>query len=607
MKKYLMLGVAALALASCNKNDFTPMTQSERVQSQYNQAFVNTFGQPAANQTWGFGGVTRAANVNKNQWGNPNYGNWQIPPALSEGQMKRVKAYFQQNPNLTWKAPTYTNYFVQQVYKGGIDANEAFSKEYYYAANTDTVDASGHMDLLTVGDEPSHVNNFNYGTYNGGNKHKVLNTGATDENDPANFHEDMITLMEGPVPTHVGFHDSYGDVHHNDHAALVSAATIDAWAEEHRDELGDDYGEAVVDGWDRDFVGLDYESKTSDQVYVKNNGVQVYATIGDYDMGKTYVWDGKNFYKMSDVRNNPLKTPSGNKFPVVSTNGNQYLGQRVSIDQNALVTEFSGEQIMELTGETSVDGDNSKTRMHQVLDLTKIFNLVGTGETAAIQNAKGHFVKDLGGRDYVFSDWIVTLTPAKKQTGNTQITYTGRIMAEDLSANQSSDFDFNDVVFDWAIGNGKAYIKLLAAGGTLPLKIGGELNADKTEVIGGFEVHDKFGLTTTSVMVNTASDGAPKIVERPAVEFEIEGNFAADGSDIPVYVKKNGEWIELTAYMGEPAAKFNCPVGTKWVDEYVGISNAYPSFQGWVSNTAVNWTTNVVDKYVDLILSNNAE
>ena len=72
MKKYLMTGIAALALCvgftSCS-HDMTPMSQEEinaakaqQIVDKYNSAFIAKFGQPAANQDWGFGNnaATRA-------------------------------------------------------------------------------------------------------------------------------------------------------------------------------------------------------------------------------------------------------------------------------------------------------------------------------------------------------------------------------------------------------------------------------------------------------------------------------------------------------------------------------------------------------------------
>ena len=75
-------------------------------------------------------------------------------------------------------------------------------------------------------------------------------------------------------------------------------------------------------------------------------------------------------------------------------------------------------------------------------------------------------------RDYVYDDWIVKIVPGK---GVTPPVSRVRVMAEDLGT-MSSDFDYNDVVFDILFveenGSYKADIILQAAGGTLPLYIG---------------------------------------------------------------------------------------------------------------------------------------
>ena len=611
-----MIGFAAVAFAACSNHDFETYTPEQVVKAEYDAKFIAEFGKPGPQQDWGFGATTRAftrgSNDNKNQWGNPNHGNWQIPPALTAGQVLRVKTYFQQNPNLTFEAPNYSTYFVQQVYKGNTDANLDFSREVYKSANSSTynVVGSNHMDKLTVGPDNLHVDNFNYGTYNGGDSLNVLNTGATDESNSANYHKDMITLIEDVRPTCVGFNESESSYQHNDHAALVSAATIDAWIEE---KFGASFGAKCVDGWDRDFVGLDYEATPADGTYVRDgNNEIVYATIGDYDMGKTYVWDGSHFYLMSEVRNNLLKTPQNVTFPVVSTNKNMYLGDYVKIDQNNLVTEFEAVVMMDDLKVNNIDGDASRTRKHQVLDLTKIFNLVGNGGCAAVNNDRGGFVKNFGGRDYYFSDWIVTLTPAKKQT-NKVINYEGRIMAEDLTPNSSSDWDFNDVVFDFAFEGNDAVIKLRAAGGTLPLTIGGSPKADNPNepildengnVAGGQEVHGLFGLNNTSTMINTGAG-----VTKEAVEVRLTDKTYSKASDIMICVKKKVDgvekWIVINAFQGEPAAKFVTETTVDWVDEFANIKGAYPQFETYVQSGSGKFApSEKVGVYFDRITRN---
>jgi hypothetical protein len=602
MKKYLMSGIAALALCaaftSCSKD--TDLSNPELVQenarqavyNNYNEAFIKTFGKPASNQQWGFGtrANTRGSNDNKNQWGNPTYGNYKVPAPLTEGQSIRVKAYFQQHPKLTFTPPTYDTYFVQQVYKGKTSANEAFSKEYYFAANNDTIIGSGHMDKLTVGANNLHVDNFNYGTYNGGDSLLVLNTGATDDSNPANFHNDMITLIEGVVPTCVGFHDSEGSVQHNDHAALVAASVIDQWATENEAALkaSGEFGENVVDEWNRSFVGLDYESKVPEDIYLKVDGKKVNATISQCCPNKDYVYDGTTYYTWDQAKDMELTTPDGKKFPLIDTNSNTYLGERVSIDQNDMYSNKPIGPIMDALGLSSIYGDTNRSREIQVLDLTTIFNRLGTGDYAAINNAHGNFVTKLGGRDYVFSDWIVTLSEAKHQ--DTPPSWNIRIIAEDLNISGESedlgdsDWDFNDVVFDVKfIDADNAKIRLVAAGGTLPIRINGDDN---------LEVHKKFGINRTDVMINTGAEAkfpnqAATVTVLPEFDIECEGVRASNGKNITIEVKKivNGveTWLPLTANQGEPASKMGVDPNFVPCTERQDIRGRYTRFIDWVT------------------------
>ena len=156
-----------------------------------------------------------------------------------------------------------------------------------------------------------------------------------------------------------------------------------------------------------------------------------------------------------------------------------------------------------------------------------------------------------------------------------------RIIAEDLSASEGSDFDFNDVVFDvkmnWPL-EGKHTITLLAAGGTLPLTIAGE------------EVHAKFGVPTNK-MVNTES----WTEQRAPVTFVIEGKYA-NANEIEVRVQKGSDWPLLTAPIGKAASKIAVSTDYEWVKELKDISNAYKNFDTYVTNcTPSEWWKNNKD------------
>ncbi len=80
MKKYLMTGVAALAICaaftSCSKSDelydqgVINKQNEMTVNEQYAAAFEKAFGKVGANVDWGFSSKskTRSVNVNGNEW-----------------------------------------------------------------------------------------------------------------------------------------------------------------------------------------------------------------------------------------------------------------------------------------------------------------------------------------------------------------------------------------------------------------------------------------------------------------------------------------------------------------------------------------------------------
>ena len=195
---------------------------------------------------------------------------------------------------------------------------------------------------------------------------------------------------------------------------------------------------------------------------------------------------------------------------------------------------------------------------------------VGTGYYVGLnyQAKKSGEGIDLKPDDW-YSDRVLKIVPAKKKTLKGDY----RVIAEDLTVGEkNNDFDFNDVVFDikFDYPAGKTTIILRAAGGTLPLKVGG--------VEGGVEVHEKFGVPLTT-MVNTGG------VSKDPETFELEGTFDKDPNKIKVMVQKDGNWIELEARKGKVASKICVGVDYDWCAERQDIENKYPNFAQWVTNT----------------------
>ena len=189
MKKIILGLVAIFALAACSHDSGSyTVNQEAKVTNDYNTAFVKTFGQPAANQDWGFASrqlpasfkaTTRAAQPNGNQWGtnddNGKYKKYPAPSPITSAELEKVLNVFNQKgatsyePIVHWK-----NFFVQQVYTGpnGSKMNELATTVNY------TVEVITHnwwpLDQETIVTEVAPfddiINNFNAGdntTYDG--------------------------------------------------------------------------------------------------------------------------------------------------------------------------------------------------------------------------------------------------------------------------------------------------------------------------------------------------------------------------------------------------------------------------------------------------------
>jgi hypothetical protein len=647
MRKYLMTGVAALAICaaftSCSKSGeelYNPEAISgmnkEKVVEEYNARFLAYVGGSiASDQDWGFGSAgTRSnpgdnypathtyanggANVNANEWADPDkdFGGWVVPDPLTSGQKERVKAYFQANPNLDYEDPHYRHFFVQQVYKGGPETAGSNSTEVVTAADGSEY-TSDNMNHLTVGQSNMHINNFNGGTCS--TNDEVLKNGYTVNN--AQYQSDEIMLMVNIDDTSCfGYHDSGSSnqssdsPNHNDKMALVSAAVIDAWAAQNGNP-----GEAVVDKWNRSFMGFDLAIKEGAQAYATDdNGNVLYADYSQAPTSPVYGWDGEKIVEMGTFHteqpepSNPywiVNVFDGYKDEYknimkgteaigwLTTNENFY----IAADKVTLTDEYSNGEIPQSSLNDAalsnvlvfkdVQVPGATNNKAHVINLKRIKELVDAGYLPVKDKSLTEWVK-VGVSDGYFSDWIVTLTKAERYTPPTPPTrnYTIRVLGEDLTfanttsasgvaitdADDGADFDFNDVVFDVAhVSNGTAdengtWIRLMAAGGTLPLYIGSVAEAN--------EVHYMFGQPITKMINTNAPSGISGL---DPIEYKYS-NGVVNAKDIAIIVIKDGIQFTLSAQRGEPASKIAVSkMDFQWPNERQSIKKKYPLFVEW--------------------------
>lgn len=495
MKKFFGIGLLALLTtayftSSCSRDDFSGSMIEAKAEA-FNEVFIETYGTPNPQHDWGFGSgistraFTRAAEPRANEWA----ATYKVPPALTEGQKNRVMKYFQYNQNPGGTTMNYSNYFVQQVYKGGDDpltehvGTGTYSPEQYLAANQETYITGGNnMDKLTAGTQHEHVYNFNYGDCGWNNdvldNDQPINNGST--------HSDQIMLMLSTPTTCMGYWNSNATYGHDDRYRLVSAEEIDRWASQNADKL-DDVDAAVNDDWHRDFVGFDFSQVPSDKILVKTNEQYdenrvlvdydlVYATIDDGPKTYEYIWDGTQTIKITEENRAQylyLKNAQSQRIPFLDNKRNMYCGyerKKDDVNSSFYFTETAqytagaaNNSSIELTNVPythAVDGGGTQTDNVTALNLKFINKMIGDG----YYPIQEHFRTWIAPRDCAdgyYSDWIVSLVRAETKNGgggddpsgnfetfNVQEIIDGRVFCEDLGSAEATDIDYNDVVFD---------------------------------------------------------------------------------------------------------------------------------------------------------------
>ena len=621
MKKYLMTAMAAVAMGvaftSCSHNTDlyggeegggkingrTAQEQIELDKAVYKAAFEKTFGKVAPTVDWGFGSGTRAftraqdqdypatshhINANGNEWAasttgdNPKtYGGWLVPAPLTEGQIERVKAYFQANPNLKYEDPHWRHFFIQQVYKGGDDPKEGGSPENIVSASNKITDSNSMTDLYVGPDknESYYINNFEKGDAKP--YPNVLNNGQ-DVNLGEHYSDKILLMVNVDNTSTFTYFNTTTSSAVNNKCALVAASVIDEWAAENGNP-----GAAVVDEWERSFLGFDLALLEGAQAYDKYGGNASYWQAPGQP---TYYWDGTTIAQFTD-NDRYITDKLGSAIGYLTNSTDWYVSAgSVKLNQTYNCGEKSIDELNWDDIKNAVVLDEMKVAGAQngkakVINMKRIKELVDEGYLPVKDRSLQEWVK-VGKSDGYFTDWIVTLTRADRIDEKEKTTY--RVIAEDLSASEASDFDFNDVVFDVepnAAGTA-AKIVLRAAGGIYRLTVAGQ------------EVHEAFAAAYPDARYGKGEDGLyPMINTQPwdrdikATLIELEGDFSSEAirntiKDIEIKVYKPGyevEGAELEAKIGEPACKILVDQTFNVATERADLGKQYNKFKAFVT------------------------
>lgn len=664
MKKYLMIAVAGLAIASCNKMDST-MSQSELDQSKYNQAFLKYLGAPIApNQTWGFSSdaYTRAAftrsqaapavlsatnpydeawvadylNTAKepdatnstDNYDNTTYAtNWDVVNYLTGDEWTLKDQLFNSGKSweeqLAWmlaNRPNWLTYNVDETYVTNFKITGTQNGSINVVG---TEDADGDPRTVVV-----------TGTWNltaeqrvgGGGKIIVANGGKINLASGANLNSvneaQIIVLPGGEISgdgqiafcngtnndllsgnwgtINVGTFNNNGGNFYN--YGTLKANKMDGGAGNSRyynhsvisiNETGSSANIRIYNGCQfyvkngariRNYEGINGSALVVD-------GQLMFSSSADGTSDPTYVGlAGGALIKCATLYNNGTSWsgPTGTEYAALEiTDKIVYLNWEQDhpenggyFENNIYVKAGTWSNVPTGNGYQAGETSTADYKFFQIVANCRGNNgvkKVTEGSTEFIPKSDD-FVKGESGCTPGFTADVPPIIPDTE--------YDIRIIAEDLSAQGASDFDFNDVVLDVKFGS-KAEILLTHAGGTLPLCIG--------TIDLAHEVHNLFGVwkgefpsgnnatVEKQVMVNT---GAGPTIDAVDITDDIDvaiANAEEANTKLPLYVYKNGTWQEMTAPKREPACKL--AVGTDYLvlRERTSIKGEYPLFVEWAT------------------------
>ena len=595
MKKYLITVAMAVAVSgtfvSCHDDEITGSTVEQKIQA-FEDIFTQAFGKPAPNHTFGFGnpivleGVTRSINVNGNQW--------KDCPEVGTTEEADVLAYLATLQTKEKNPVRLQNYFVTQIHKG----TETYKNQ----------------DEGDVGVGSDKMNNL----------HIAMSADVTINNGALS--------AEGPTAW--------------DHINNFNAGNCTDWS-----AGTDGHGNTLVlNGGTFDFAYQGSDDSKYHNRWCSIDGEDVPKTGGGNYAGYYYICfdfeqnvDGKTAAYFRDENKEPhnIQIPgayhsvaeaTGQKF---TFNGKEYVfGQTANCSEWRIDNVINGNMIVEpnssykdwiirlvkaeperipkvkvVSGSTTTDGYVARKIIsaEKVMKSGRIFC-----EDIVSYNNK-YALEDLDYNDVVFDAAIIN------KYRKLETTYLDKnrnpIVFSNGDPNPKIEYDFD--ISDEANGYNSLYaiVRLLAAGGTLPIeiKVPGQFNAD---------VHNVLGQTSTTIMINTLDKGERERVNMAAVaspipaedlkkatgderekfynvndldngiELNVEYRNVATGIKSKYYANDSRGASELVA-----SAKYMVPLGTPWAKERVKITDAYPRFNDWIKNESVKfWDYPSTDK-----------
>ena len=697
MKRYLMTGIAALAMGgmftSCSHDmSLYNGDGTKAVVDKYEQAFVDAYGEPDANQTWGFGEKTTTVagtrGMTRSVPSSPTFKDGDCPSmptkykntlaeAIADGA-KYAKDYqnYQKgdviyintdyqtlnNPQNTEDLIIYVDgnvtYFGQTNQNGTgtticvtegstLKLGQVSERLTIYLAPNATLDITEQLDwqgnpspskeyVWNASKNQNDIFEKNTFTFTKDNAALYMNTGSQVLGDVIYFKDGYTVLNESGTITTNELHVENGAILYNKNEVIATGVIALRNTNGEIDNFGTMEGASMTLDANSRFNNVAGGEVTISGLTKINNdsGNNAWQNNGQFNTGSFEITGGCQ----DPVAFNNCHMSVTNKF--FMNHGNFVLDGGAAVEcgsfewQDDNYFHMGGKALLKVTGQLLANnddtgygfyGDDTDYAVIQAGSIEK--GSQGKFRAAYFGNifvdTDNHFTQGENSADgtwYTFDDNVkfsftdntdvsgfqthgaktaqkvtnfsITIPADAKgctpgysyTTGPQPVTETIRVIAEDLSASQRSDFDFNDVVFDvyWTHTPGSSdnqTVKVIvrAAGGELPIFIGNIDNA--LEIHNLFaNVNDESRHITSKTMMNTY---AGQHTSYTCPEVLVESNWWS-GSDIQtiaksikIYVRKSGTDYELTAEKGEAACKIAVLQDYEWCNEREDINEKY--------------------------------
>ena len=681
MKKYLMTGIAALTLGglftSCSHDMSVYQGDvAQQVKDNYEQAFIQTFGQPAPTQDWGFGsssvagvrGGTRTITVNGDAYDKfPSADDVaaNFPTAIPEGAEEVSELgnlYIGKHYDNEWGGGTasdlyavYANFIKEghnlkitsagttelggNYQNAGWDASAGKNLAYPYNVY---VDVDGDVTLKRVG--ATHFNLYilkgnvtlesNYGEQAGlisvaagatlndqrssiaaNQGIKIFNRGTvnatnTEKYDIGNFcsiYNEGKFQVSGPLTYSPADANASYFMNLGDDAELTAPnMTLNSTGNFFNSGKVTITNETSVTQQNIYWVNDGYYKTGSLSFSAKNSTFYNYCQL--IVTGNAHMYDGE--FNLMPNSYTECGTAEMDNF-IVNMGGNTGINIKGNVDVKAQgdgtfqgFKNFGTNNYVLIDGKVTVASHKNTLSIQSGITYSiKEIEIVRNGsvvtEAQLQEEQSGDYpVLDLQGTEAPFGKLTVTPKEFGQGCGATwTITNDDEesciVIAEDLSAKEHSDFDFNDAVFKVTKKDGKVSVTILAAGGELPIFIG-NINNDN-------ELHARFAKAnegrgiTTKTMINTIE--GDRTYTTPTYELaddewdHTKTKINEIAASIKVTVYKSSEYVELLAPVGEAAAKLAVGTDYQWCDEWQGIDKKYNGrFSEYVGG-AHSWNT----------------